>query len=63
MRKPDHELIFRDKELVNIHPYMRVNDAQTMHNFALDGLGIVKLHDYFVKEHIGRGALDELLIP
>ena len=63
MRKPDHELIFRNRELVTIHPYMRVNDAQTMLNLALEGLGIVKLHDYVVKEHIARGALDELLIP
>lgn len=63
MRKPDNELLFRNKELITLNPYIRVNDAQTMLNFALEGLGIVKLHDYVVKEHIERGALQELLIP
>ena len=27
---PDNELLFRDKEVVTITPYIRVNDAQTM---------------------------------
>lgn len=61
MRKPDNELLFRDKEVVTITPYIRVNDAQTMLNFALEGLGIVKLHHYIVKEYIERGSLQELL--
>ncbi len=61
MRKPDNELLFRDKEVITIKPYIRVNDTQTMLNFALDGLGIVKLHHYVVKEHLERGTLQELL--
>lgn len=61
MRKPDNELLFRDKEIITINPYIRVNDAQTMLNFALDGLGIVKLHHYVVKEHLERGTLQELV--
>ena len=61
MRKPDNELLFQDKEAVNITPYIRVNDAQTMLNFALEGLGIVKLHHYVVKEYLERGSLQELL--
>lgn len=61
MRNPDDELLFRDKEVITINPYIRVNDAQTMLNFALDGLGIVKLHHYVVKEHFERGTLQELL--
>lgn len=61
MRKPDNELLFHDKEVVTITPYIRVNDAQTMLNFALDGLGIVKLHHYVVKKHLEQGALQELL--
>jgi DNA-binding transcriptional LysR family regulator len=61
MRKPDNELLLRDKEVVTITPYIRVNDAQTMLNFALDGLGIVKLHHYVVKEHLEQGTLQELL--
>lgn len=42
-------------------PYIRVNDTQTMLQFALDGLGIVMLHHYVVKEHIERGGLQEVL--
>lgn len=62
MRKPDNELLFHNKKIVTVSPYIRVNDAQTMLNFALDGLGIVKLHHYVVKEHLDRGSLKELLI-
>jgi DNA-binding transcriptional LysR family regulator len=62
MRKPDNELLFSNKEVVVITPYIRVNDVQTMLNFALDGLGIVKLHHYVVKEYLEKGLLKELLI-
>jgi DNA-binding transcriptional LysR family regulator len=61
MRKPDNELIFRGNERITLSPYIRVNDTQAMLNFALEGLGIVMLHHYVVKEHIERGALQELL--
>lgn len=61
MRKPDNELLFHDKEVVTITPYIRVNDAQTMLNFALDGLGIVKLHHCVVKKHLEQGTLQALL--
>lgn len=61
MRNPDNELIFRDKQVIKINPYIRVNDAQTMLNFALEGLGVVKLHHYVVKECLERGLLKELL--
>jgi len=61
MRKPDNELVFRNKEVITVSPYIRANDAQTMLDFALEGLGIVKLHHYVVKEHLESGALQELL--
>ncbi len=61
MRKPDNELIFHNKESVTLTPTLRVNDAETMLNFALDGLGIVKLHHYVVKKHLEQGSLYELL--
>lgn len=63
MRKPDNELIFSGKEVITVTPYIRVNDAQTMLNFALNGLGIVMLHHYVVKEHLERGTLQRLLTP
>lgn len=61
MRKPDDELQFNKNESIILKPYIRVNDAQTMLNFALAGLGIAKLHHYVVKEHIERGELQEVL--
>lgn len=61
MRKPDNELFFGDKEIIKVAPYIRVNDTQTMLNFALEGLGIVKLHHYIVKEYLEKGSLQELL--
>lgn len=61
MRNPDNELLFRGKEVITLAPYIRVNDAQTMLNFALDGLGIVRLHHYVVKDHLEKGTLRELL--
>jgi DNA-binding transcriptional LysR family regulator len=60
MRTPDHELLFGTKETIAVTPYIRVNDAQTMVHFALEGLGIVKVHHYLVKEHLERGTLKEL---
>ncbi|MBA3602282.1 MAG: hypothetical protein H0W50_01250, partial [Parachlamydiaceae bacterium] len=42
-------------------PYIRVNDTQTIVNLALDGLGIVKLHHYVVKDHLESGKLQEIL--
>lgn len=61
MRKPDNELVFHNKETISLIPYLRVNDTETMLNFALDGLGVVKLHHYVVKKHIEQGSLCELL--
>ena len=61
MRKPDNELVFHNKEVISLFPFLRVNDAETMLNFALDGLGIVKLHHYVVKKHIREGSLIEIL--
>ncbi|MCE5318169.1 MAG: LysR family transcriptional regulator [Parachlamydia sp.] len=61
MRRPDHELVFSNKESLSLPPFIRVNDAQTMLHMALDGLGIVKLHQYVVKEYLESGALLELL--
>lgn len=61
MRVPDNELQFNTKETVKVHPFIRVNDAQTMLQFTLEGLGIVKLHRYVVKDHLEKGTLKELL--
>lgn len=61
MRKPDDELTFRHKERVVVVPYLRVNDAETMLHLAKEGLGIVSLHEYVVRDLIKAGVLIELL--
>lgn len=61
MRKPDNELVFHNKEVVTLTPYLRVNDTETMLNFALNGLGIVKLHHYVVEKYLKQGTLHALL--
>lgn len=61
MRNPDDELTFSDGEVITVVPYLRANDTQTLLSFALDGLGIVKLHHYVVKESLDRGALQAVL--
>lgn len=61
MRKPDNELLFSNKEVIHLKPYLSMNDAQTMMKLALDSLGIVKLHHYVVKEMLAQGKLVEVL--
>lgn len=61
MRKPDNELVFSNKEEISLIPSIRVNDAETMLHFALQGLGIVKLHHYVVKKYLEQGLLHQLL--
>lgn len=61
MRRPDNQLTFNHKESIHLAPYIYVNDAQTMLQFALDGLGIVKLHRYVVQDALKKGQLKELL--
>lgn len=60
MRNPDDELQF-DGKIIPIIPYITINDSKTMLDFALDGLGIVKLHHYVVEEHLKQGTLQEVL--
>lgn len=62
MRQPDDKVDFdRDKSVI-VKPYLRVNDAHTMLEFALAGLGIVKLHHYVVQKQLEAGLLQELFI-
>jgi DNA-binding transcriptional LysR family regulator len=46
---------------IYLEPQTRLNDAQAMVQYAIKGLGIVKLHDYLVNEHIKNGELVEIL--
>jgi DNA-binding transcriptional LysR family regulator len=61
MRRPDDVIEFDNGKSVTVQPYIRVSDAQAMLEFALRGLGIVKLHRYVVQKHLEAGNLRELL--
>ncbi len=60
MRRPNDVLEFGDLQL-HLAPYLRINDAWSMLKCALNGMGIVKMHDYIVKESLESGQLIEIL--
>lgn len=62
MRRPDDIVTFDDGKSVSVQPYLRVNDAETLLELALAGLGIVKLHRYVVQDHIKAGNLVQLFL-
>ena len=62
MRRPDDVVEFDNGKIVTVQPYIRVNDTQAMLEFALGGLGIVKLHRYVVQKCLEAGSLCEIFI-
>lgn len=60
MRKPTDEIQFK-KEVVKVHPYLLVNDVETLLQLAKEGLGIVMVHYYAACEMIVNGLLVEVL--
>jgi DNA-binding transcriptional LysR family regulator len=61
MREPVDVIQFRQDQRLEIDPYLTFNDSGAMLMAALEGLGIVYLHDYVVKDALKRGDLIELL--
>lgn len=49
-----------DRE-VTVQPFLRINDSQALRDCALQGMGIVLLHDYMVSDALQGGRLVELL--
>lgn len=60
MRRPSSLLHFQDQEAVQVTPYLQVNDAETLLELAIEGLGIVKTHEYVVAEALKKRQLLEL---
>ncbi len=60
MRRPDNVLKLNEAE-VHLEPLLWLNDSRAMLECALQGLGIVKLHDYIVKEALVSKKLIEIL--
>lgn len=63
MRKPNSTLLFPNHEPVSVKPYLQVNDAETLLDFTMQGMGIMKTHEYVVSEAINQGKLIEILKP
>lgn len=61
MRKPNSALYFHNHEAIHLKPHLQVNDAETLLELTLQGLGIVKTHEYVVSDAIAKGYLVEIL--
>lgn len=60
-RNPDDLLIFNNGKEIVMDYWLRVNDAQAMLKCALQGLGFIKINDYFVQDALKAGKLIEIL--
>jgi DNA-binding transcriptional LysR family regulator len=60
-RDPNNNLTFKNGKEIYLDFCIRVNDAQSMLQCALQGIGIIKIYDYFIKEYIQDNKLVELL--
>lgn len=63
MRKMPQKLSFKNNQEIFLEPDLSLNDAQLMRTCALQGMGIVSLHDYLVKDDLETGRLVEILKP
>ena len=61
MRTPDNLLIFKGNKEVQVTPILWLNDSRAMCDCAIEGMGIVKLHDYIVADALKFGDLVEIL--
>lgn len=61
MRKPDNMLMFKKGKAVFLKPVLWLNDSRALCECAMQGLGIVSLHDYVVADALRSGNLVEIL--
>lgn len=60
-RSPDNLLTFNNNSEIYLDFHIRLNDAQSMLKCALQGLGFIKIFNYFAEEYINKGELVEIL--
>ena len=60
-RSPDNVVIFKNNREITVQPFLRINDSQALRDCAIQGMGIVLLHDYMVSDALKEGRLIELL--
>lgn len=61
MRKPDNIITLKDNKKIYVEPTLWLNDSRAMCECAIQGMGIVRLHDYIVADALANGSLIELL--
>ena len=61
MRKPDNVLEFKDGKKIHVNPLLWLNDSYAMRECAIQGMGIVNLHDYMVADALNDKRLIEVL--
>ncbi len=61
MRKPDNVVPFKNNKEIYVEPILWLNDSRAMCECAIQGIGIVRLHDYIVADAIEDGSLVEIL--
>lgn len=61
IRKPDNVIFFKDSKEIHVNPTLWLNDSYAMRECALQGMGIVNLHDYMVADALQDGKLIEIL--
>lgn len=60
-RCPNNVIAFNNGESVQFEPYLYFNDTREMRRIALQGLGIVQLHDYIIAQDLRENRLVEIL--
>lgn len=61
MRTPDNVLKFDNNFEIYVDPILWLNDSRAMRDCAIQGLGLVRLHDYIVKDALVSKKLIEIL--
>lgn len=61
MSRPNDVIEFKNGEKIYVNPILYFNDTRAMRFCALEGLGIVELHDYIVEDDLANNRLTEIL--
>lgn len=61
MRKPNNQVLLKNGEAIPVNPTLWLNDSYVMRECAMQGMGLVNLHDYIVADAIKEGGLVEIL--
>lgn len=60
-RQPNNVIEFKTGESIVFEPFIYYNDTRAIRRCALEGLGIIQLHDYIVQKDLKEKRLIEIL--